>query len=110
MSVTDDPVIRKTHQFLRDEEADAASGDWERRAAWKYHKALNKEFAIFDATRYREGKIALRWRTEKEVIEGRGKYTCGNRHCGEGESKLRSYEVNFAYEEDGEMKNELVKG
>ncbi len=110
MSITDASVIRKTHQFLRDEEADAASGDWERRAAWKYYKSLNKEFAIFDTSRYREGKIALRWRTRKEAIDGRGKYTCGNRHCEEGGGELRSYEVNFAYQEGGEVKNELVKG
>ena len=45
--------------------------------------------------RYREGKIALRWRVESEVLEGKGQFVCGELSCGE-RSGLASYEVNFA--------------
>ena len=55
-------------------------------------------------------QIALRWRVEKEVVEGKGQFTCGNKRCHDDESEgLRSWEVNFAYVEHGEKKNALVK-
>lgn len=53
-------------------------------------------------------QIALRWRIEKEVIEGKGQFICGNKKCTEKEG-LKSWEVNFAYEEQGERKNTLIK-
>lgn len=53
-------------------------------------------------------KIALRWRIEREVIAGKGQFTCGNKKCSEKDN-LRTWEVNFAYREQGEKKNALVK-
>lgn len=53
-------------------------------------------------------QIALRWRIEKEVISGKGQFSCGNKVC-TSETGLRSWEVNFAYVEHGEKKNALVK-
>ena len=50
----------------------------------------------------------MRWRVEKEVVSGKGQFSCGNKHCDVGE-RLRSWEVNFAYMEHGEKKNALVK-
>lgn len=58
--------------------------------------------------RYKENRIGLRWRTEKEVISGKGQFECGNKKCSAREG-LRSYEVNFAYTEAGESKQALVK-
>lgn len=58
--------------------------------------------------RYKENRIGLRWRTEKEVISGKGQFECGNKKCTAREG-LRSYEVNFAYSEAGESKQALVK-
>lgn len=58
--------------------------------------------------RYKENRIGLRWRTEKEVISGKGQFECGNKKCTAREG-LRSYEVNFAYSEAGENKQALVK-
>ncbi|PPS11808.1 hypothetical protein GOBAR_AA08825 [Gossypium barbadense] len=54
--------------------------------------------------------IGLRWRTEKEVISGKGQFICGNKHCNEKDG-LASYEasVNFSYFEAGENKQALVK-
>ena len=37
---------------------------------------LYKEYAIADLSRHREGKVGLRWRTQKEVVSGRGQFIC----------------------------------
>lgn len=50
----------------------------------------------------------MRWRIEKEVVTGKGQFVCGNRICS-GNSELRSWEVNFAYDEGGTRKNALIK-
>jgi protein FRA10AC1 len=54
------------------------------------------------------GKIGLRWRTENEVVSGRGQFTCASKHCGSN-LNLHSYEVPFEYYEKQIKKNELVK-
>lgn len=54
------------------------------------------------------GKIGLRWRTEKEVIAGKGQFTCASKRC-DSKDNLHSYEVPFSYSEQGMAKNELVK-
>lgn len=102
-------VIREHHRFLWDDEDDAANQDsWEIRLAKRYYDKLFKEYCIADLTRHRENKIALRWRTEAEVVAGTGQFLCGSRKCTE-KTNLRSWEVNFAYKEQGEAKNALVK-
>lgn len=53
-------------------------------------------------------QVALRWRTEKEVIVGKGQFECGNKKCKE-KKDLKSWEVNFGYIEHGQKKNALVK-
>lgn len=69
----------------------------------------------------------MRWRTEKEVMDGKGEvafsysvstrfnhsfflgqFICGDKRCNESRD-LTSWEVNFAYMEDGQKKNALVK-
>lgn len=99
-------VLREQHKFLWDTSDEVDS--WEKKLARTYYDRLFKEYAIADLSRYKENKIALRWRIEKEVIEGRGQFACGNKHCQEREN-LESWEVNFAYVEQGERKNALVK-
>lgn len=59
-------------------------------------------------TKYKEGKIGMRWRTEKEVIKGKGQFICANLSCDET-AELKSYEVNFGYIEHGVKQNALVK-
>lgn len=54
------------------------------------------------------GRIGLRWRTESEVIAGRGQFTCASKHC-DSDENLHSYEVPFEYSEKNVRKNELVK-
>ncbi|RZS05410.1 hypothetical protein BHM03_00035923, partial [Ensete ventricosum] len=70
-------------------------------------------YCIADMSRYKQGKIGLRWRTEKEVVSGKGQFICGNKKCNEKDG-LGSYEVrilfvNFSYLEAGENKQALVK-
>lgn len=39
---------------------------------------------------------------------GKGQFQCGNKKCN-NDQELKSWEVNFAYVEDSERKNALVK-
>ena len=104
---TDRDTLRETYRFIRCEEDDLERS-WEHRLAKRYHDKLFKEYCIADMSRYKENRIGLRWRTEKEVISGKGQFECGNKKCTTREG-LRSYEVNFAYNEAGESKQALVK-
>jgi len=99
-------ILREQHKFLWEGSDDA--GSWEQRLAKAYYDKLFKEYAISDLSHYKENKIALRWRTEKEVVDGKGQFICGDKRCSERE-ELQSWEVNFAYVEQGERKNALVK-
>ena len=99
-------VLQEEHQFIWGD--DSLADSWEKKLAKAYYDKLFKEYAISDLSLYKENKVALRWRTEAEVIEGKGQFICGNRRCGERED-LKSWEVNFGYVEKGEKKNALVK-
>ncbi|XP_066149261.1 protein FRA10AC1 homolog [Euwallacea fornicatus] len=98
-------VLKDNHRFLWD---DTEPDTWEEQFAKKYYEKLFKEYCIADLSLYKENKVALRWRVEKEVVSGKGQFMCGNKHCTE-KGDLRSWEVNFAYLEKGEKKNVLVK-
>lgn len=104
---SDFDVIRENHKFLWTEE-DETEQTWAKRLAKKYYDKLFKEYCIADLSRYKENKLALRWRIEREVQNGKGQFVCGSKKCNEAEG-LRSWEVNFGYVEDGEKKNALVK-
>ncbi|XP_053306944.1 protein FRA10AC1 [Spea bombifrons] len=104
---TDFDVIRENHRFLWQEE-DEEDLTWEKRLAKKYYDKLFKEYCIADLSRYKENKFGFRWRIEKEVIAGKGQFSCGNKRCDEKEG-LKSWEVNFGYVEHEEKRNALVK-
>ncbi|XP_054811816.1 uncharacterized protein LOC129313017 isoform X2 [Prosopis cineraria] len=104
---TDKDTLREGYRFIRSEEDDM-NPSWEQRLVKRYYDKLFKEYCIADMSQYRSGKIGLRWRTEKEVISGKGQFICGNKHCDEKDG-LASYEVNFCYFEAGENKQALVK-
>eukprot|EP00299_Pterocystis_sp_00344_P011656 c5478_g1_i1.p1 GENE.c5478_g1_i1~~c5478_g1_i1.p1 ORF type:complete len:173 (+),score=31.69 c5478_g1_i1:541-1059(+) len=76
--------------------------------ARKYFDKLFKEYAIVDLSHYKEGKIGMRWRVEKEVMVGKGQFVCGAKVCDERKD-LESFEVPFGYEEAGKRKSTLVK-
>ncbi|GAB1860893.1 Protein FRA10AC1 [Camponotus japonicus] len=104
---TDYDVIRENHKFLWDQEKDIPD-TWGAKLAKKYYDKLFKEYCICNLTYYKNNKVALRWRTEKEVIAGKGQFECGSKMCNKKEN-LRSWELNFGYIEHGEKKNALVK-
>ncbi|CEG83113.1 hypothetical protein RMATCC62417_17085 [Rhizopus microsporus] len=103
---TEADIIRENHRFVRSNNEEPDS--WEQRIAKKYYDRLFKEYAICELKYYKEGKIALRWRVEREVVSGKGQFICASTSC-ESTTSLKSWEVNFGYVEDGEKKNELVK-
>ncbi|KAI9031552.1 folate-sensitive fragile site protein Fra10Ac1-domain-containing protein, partial [Phycomyces nitens] len=101
-------IIRENHKFIRNQDDDTDDAPWEQRAAKKYYDKLFKEYAIGELKYYKESKIALRWRTEGEVVSGKGQFVCASTRC-DSTRGLESWEVNFRYVEDKETKNELVK-
>ncbi|XP_054622963.1 protein FRA10AC1 [Dunckerocampus dactyliophorus] len=104
---TDSDVLRENHRFLwRDEDEEDMT--WEKELAKKYYDKLFKEYCIADLSRYKENKFGFRWRTENEVVSGKGQFQCGHKRC-EKQEGLKSWEVNFAYVEQGEKRNALVK-
>ncbi|KAF1764886.1 hypothetical protein GCK72_004837 [Caenorhabditis remanei] len=106
---TDLDVLKEHHKFVWDEEDNSgAPVSWEKRMAKKYYEKLFKEYCIVDLSLYKNNKIGMRWRTENEVKEGKGQLICGARKCQET-AGLASWEVNFAYKEDGRSKSTLVK-
>ncbi len=108
-------ILEQNHRFIRDDDT-PTDLDEEKRLAKRYYDSLFREYALVDLSRWREQKIALRWRTKAEVLAGQGQFTCGclscsrrhrNRH--DRMEELKTFELNFAYMEDGLKKNSLVK-
>lgn len=95
-----------TTRFLPDPEADPT--DWRTQLAQRYYKRLYREYALADLSRYKEGKVGLRWRTRQEVVDGKGQFICGSLRCDAREG-LASFEVPFSYSEGGQAKQALVK-
>jgi protein FRA10AC1 len=107
--ITDDlATVKSTHRFLRTDEDDDALSSWEAKLARRYYDKLFKEYCVCDLSRWRERKIGMRWRIEKEVKDGKGQFFCGDKRCTETKD-LASYEVHFGYVEAGERKEALVK-
>lgn len=73
LSSTDGDVLKEKHRFIRNDKEDEkeAGINWEIRMAMKYYRRLHKEYALVDLSRYKDGKIGLRWRTEDEVVNGK---------------------------------------
>lgn len=116
---TDLDVLRKYHRFLWEDDKYAGFDRWEERVARKYYNTLYREYCIADLSRYKENKIAMRWRVEKEVIDGKGQFICGAKGCTLVEQPpdqavqkrvtLTGWQVNFAYMEGDQRKNAIVK-
>ncbi|KAI8611880.1 folate-sensitive fragile site protein Fra10Ac1-domain-containing protein [Chytriomyces sp. MP71] len=117
-------ILRRNHRFLREDDTIAedtlnrdSDSAWEQRVAKKYYDKLFKEFAIANLERFKEGKVALRWRTKREVLAGIDLVPAGypfpvakaTNNAKSHQPGLKSWEVNFGYKEDGEYKNALVK-
>lgn len=132
--VHDLDIVKRHYRFLMENDTDAAdkshasnekldsehNGElllWEKKVALKYYKRLHQEYCIIDLTLYKTNNVGMRWRTEREVIDGKGHFTCGSRKCtvrSSADVGLQSWEVNFAYTEKNDAgdlvkKNALVK-
>ena len=102
-------ILAEHHRFLwDDDEEDVDRLSWEKQLAKKYYDKLFKEYCIADLSLYKENKVAMRWRVEREVLGGKGQFVCGEKRCSITEN-LKSWEVNFGYVEAGAKKNALVK-
>jgi protein FRA10AC1 len=101
---SDAAALRESHQFIRQDGGvvgvQSTAGE---RLAARYYNKLLKEYALCDLSRYRECKVGLRWRTEHEVVIGKGQFVCASLTC-ESKHWLKSFEVPFSYEERGEQK------
>ena len=62
----------KHHKFLRATDEDERSLSWEERVSKKYYDQLFKEYCLCDMTGFKQGRIAMRWRTKDEVLSGKG--------------------------------------
>lgn len=111
-------VLKAAHRFLRDDQISPDS-TYEQIVATKYYAQLFKQYACIDLKHYKSSKIALRWRTEDEVVKGVGQFSCSAIRCEfhnikESDSgtldgiqpssnlDLKAWEINFAYSEPAE--------
>jgi len=107
---TDFDVLKRHFKFAWREGEDDDRSTWGARMAKRYFDKLHKEYVLADLSRWKEGKVGLRWRVEREVVDGTGQYSCGSLGVGcRAREGLASYELNFRYQEGGGMRNELVK-
>lgn len=71
-------VLKEKHRFLRDEEEginEANGFEYDIEVARRYYKHLFKEYAIADMKHYKSGNLALRWRSEDDVVDGIGQFS-----------------------------------
>ena len=109
---SDAALLRQHHEFVRSEAAadkpGSADNDRVAKLADEYWAHTFREFALADLSKYETGQIGLRWRTEAEVVAGKGQFVCGANGC-DGTGGLHSYEVPFTYRERDVDKQTLVK-
>lgn len=105
VSEADRATLEERYEFVPS--GTQSSEDWQGRMLERYQQGLYREFALADLSR--APQLGLRWRTQREVVEGRGERTCGNLHCESHDRSLTTVEVPFAYKEQGIQKKELVK-
>lgn len=99
----EDEALVAHHRFLWDDD-ETPSSSYGEQVARKYYDSLYKEYAIANLKHYRTRGVALRWRTESEVLDGTGQVTCANQRCSSHTtetSRLATWEVPFTYEERG---------
>uniref|UniRef100_A0A0K0EDI7 Protein FRA10AC1 homolog n=1 Tax=Strongyloides stercoralis TaxID=6248 RepID=A0A0K0EDI7_STRER len=101
-------IVKCHMKFIYDKNVDESKMTWEEKLAKRYYDRIYKEYCIADLSKYKENKIALRWRLESEVKKGKGQFICGGKDC-EIMENLSTWEVNFKYKEKDEIKNVLVK-
>lgn len=74
-----------------------AAKSWDMQLAKRYYDKLFKEYCIADLTHFERNKVGMRWRTEHEVMKGKGQFECGSKHC-DVKNKLTTWEVSPFHE------------
>jgi len=112
---SDVEILRESVSFLppSSSSSSAPSSALAERLVRAYDAKLYREFALADLSR-RDGRgggaLGLRWRTERNVVSGKGQFVCGaTRPACSGTVGLRTYEVPFAWVERDEKRTALVK-
>lgn len=73
---TDRNVIAENMKFIWNDDDQPAT--WEERLAKKYYDKLFREYCICDLSKFKENKIANRFRVEKEIVNGELVVRCEN--------------------------------
>lgn len=63
--------------------------------AKRYYDKLYKEFVLVNLAKFETGQVGCRWRSEKEVIVGKGENLCGEVTCTNKSENV--FEMNFGY-------------
>ncbi|CZT62748.1 hypothetical protein PFMG_02361 [Plasmodium falciparum IGH-CR14] len=99
--LSDYDILRKKYNFIHDVENEKNS------LLQNYYKSICNKYVICDLSKYKETKIGLRWRTEEEIIKGKGHVICSSKKC--NNTDLNTYEFLFQYIEQGIKKETNVK-
>ncbi len=67
-------LVKHGKEKFHSEEFLSINSSREKRLAKKYYDKLFKEYCICDLSHWQEKKIAMRWRIDKEVVSGKGKF------------------------------------
>lgn len=98
-------VLHAEYRFMRTAAHDGDLSQEEKRMARTYYLKLARDMCLVDLSQAeRTGFVGMRWRTQGEVLEGKGRLICGaldcsyTAACAEG---LISASTPFSYIEDG---------
>ncbi|KAH8914900.1 hypothetical protein BT69DRAFT_1325823 [Atractiella rhizophila] len=141
-TTTELDVLKRHHRFIRSEDGASGEGkegegdEWGDRLAKKHYESLYKDWGIVDLKHWKTRAIAIRWRTESEVLSGKGETRCANVRCTtvqvspspthspssterrvakekeeeeDRREKLKEYEIPFSYVEGGQKKSTMVR-
>lgn len=99
--ISDYEMLKQKYNFIHDVSKEKNS------VLQNYYNSICKKYVICDLSKYKTGKIGLRWRTKNEIEKGQGHFTCASIGC--LQNKLNTYEFCFRYIEEGIQKETLVK-
>ncbi|CRG93379.1 conserved protein, unknown function [Plasmodium gallinaceum] len=97
--LNDYDILKKKYNFIHDSTEKNS-------LLQNYYNSICNKYVICDLTKYKESKIGLRWRTEEEIISGKGHIICSSKKC--NNTDLKTYEFLFEYIEGGEKKETKV--
>ncbi|SBS79924.1 conserved protein, unknown function [Plasmodium ovale curtisi] len=106
--VTDYDILKKQYKFIHDASSEKNT------LLQKYYNSICNKYVICDLSKYKETKvgvprgIGLRWRTEEEIIEGKGHIICASKKC--NSTNLKTYKFLFQYDEQGTQKQVSRQG